>query len=109
MKVSVPSIAPISPPLTGASSIDAPSSFARAASRRAIAGAIVLESTITVPLAIAAKTPFSPSSTFDTSGPSGSIVMMCLAAARDLRGRAGGGGAFVDQFVDRRRGCGCGR
>ena len=57
MKVSVPSIAPISPPLTGASSIDAPSSLARAASRRAIAGAIVLESTITVPLAMAPKTP----------------------------------------------------
>ena len=50
MKVSVPSIAPISPPLTGASSIEAPSSVARAASRRAIAGAIVLESTITVPV-----------------------------------------------------------
>ena len=101
MKVSVPSIAPISPPLTGASSMDAPSSFARAARRRAIAGAIVLESTITVPFDIAPKTPSSPSSTFSTSGPSGSIVMMCFAARATSAGDVGRRRAFLGQFVDR--------
>ena len=80
MNVKVPSIAPISPPLTGASSIAAPSSRARADSRRAMAGEMVLESTITVPFCIAPKTPFVPSSTFSTSGPSGSMVMMSRAA-----------------------------
>ena len=102
-------MAPISPPLTGASSIEAPSSFARAASRRAIAGAIVLESTMTVPFDIAPKTPFSPSSTCVTSGPSGSIVMMYFAAAATSAGDVGRRRAGVGQFIHRRRGCGCGR
>ena len=48
--------------------------------RRAMAGAIVLESTMTVPVAMAAKTPPGPSRTFSTSGPSGSIVMRTVAA-----------------------------
>ena len=42
-------IAPISPPLTGASSIVAPSVFARAASRRAADGAMLLVSIRIVP------------------------------------------------------------
>ena len=101
MKVRVPSIAPISPPLTGASRREAPSSFARAASRRAIAGAIVLESTITVPFDIAPKTPFSPSSTSVTSGPSGSIVMMYFAAFATSAGDVAAVAPSLDQFIHR--------
>jgi hypothetical protein len=45
-----------------------------------MAGAIVLESTMTVPFCTAPNTPLVPSSTFSTSGPSGSMVMMWRAA-----------------------------
>ncbi len=86
MNVNVPSIAPISPPLTGASSMAAPSSCARPANRRAMAGEIVLESTTTVPFCIAPNTPFAPSSTFSTSGPSGNIVMTTRAACATSAG-----------------------
>jgi hypothetical protein len=72
-------IAPISPPLTGASSMVAPSDDARAASRRAVAGAIVLVSMRIVPRCRALNTPSGPSMTSSTSGESGSIVMMRVA------------------------------
>src|SRR5438045_3127095 len=54
---SVPLTAPISPPLTGASSICAPSDFAFAASRRATPGAMLLLSMMIVPRASAPDTP----------------------------------------------------
>ena len=76
---SVPLIAPMSPPLTGASSIVAPSAFARSASRRAGPGAMLLMSMMMVPGCRALKTPFGPSSTSSTSGESGTIVMMRVA------------------------------
>ncbi len=69
------SIAPFSPPLTGASS-DATSFFASSAAMRfVVAGAIVLMSIHSAPLRIPAAMPFSPSATDSTSGESGSIVM----------------------------------
>ena len=76
---SVPLIAPISPPLTGASSIVAPSDAALAASRCATAGAMLLVSMTMVPRCMALNTPSGPSSTCSTSGQSGSIVMMRVA------------------------------
>ena len=72
-------MAPTSPPLTGASIIADPSSAARAARRRATAGAIVLQSTIRLPGASAPNTPSAPSSTASTSGESGTIVTMMAA------------------------------
>ena len=46
---SVPAMAPMSPPLTGASSIVAPSDLARSARRRAGPGAMLLMSMMMVP------------------------------------------------------------
>jgi hypothetical protein len=75
----VPLMAPISPPLTGASSIVAPREAARPASRRATSGAILLQSMTIVPRCRALKTPSGPSSTRSTSGESGTIVKMRVA------------------------------
>ena len=61
----------------------------------------MLESTITVPLDIAPKTPFSPSSTATTSGPSGSIVMMFVAARATSAGEPAVLRAFFLELVDR--------
>ncbi len=72
-------MAPISPPLTGASSMTAPSEAARAASLCAVAGAIVLMSITIVPGCIEENTPPGPSMTSTTSGESGSMVMMRAA------------------------------
>ena len=54
-------IAPISPPLTGASSIVRPSVAAFAARARALAGAMLLVSIMIVPGCIRLKTPSGPS------------------------------------------------
>jgi hypothetical protein len=80
MMESVPLTAPISPPLTGASSIRAPRARATPASRRATAGEMLLQSMRIVPRWISLKTPAAPSSTCSTSGESGSIVMIRAAA-----------------------------
>jgi hypothetical protein len=72
-------IAPISPPLTGASSMSAPSSRARPVRRRAAAGAIVLQSIRIDPCCSVENTPLSPSRTRSTSGESGTIVTIRVA------------------------------
>ena len=69
----------MSPPLTGASSIVAPSDTARSAKRLAVLGAMVLVSIRIVPGCIALKTPSGPSSTNSTSGESGTIVKIRVA------------------------------
>ena len=76
---SVPLIAPMSPPLTGASSMAAPSEAAFSASRRATPGAMLLMSMTIVPGCRAPKTPSGPSSTSSTSGESGTMVMTRVA------------------------------
>ena len=58
---SVPAIAPLSPPLTGASSISAPPAAARSASSRAVEGAIELMSIASQPGRSASKAPSGPS------------------------------------------------
>ena len=57
---SVPAIAPLSPPLTGASSISAPAPSASAASSRATRGAIELMSMASQPGRAAASAPSGP-------------------------------------------------
>ncbi len=59
MIVSVPSVAPTCPPLTGASSISTFFSSAAAATSRETIGSIVLMSIIMLPVSIPAKTPSS--------------------------------------------------
>ena len=93
-------IAPISPPLTGASSIDA--AFLGDQRRQPLGrhrrdaahvdddGALLEART---------STPSAPVSTRSTSGVSGSIVMTMDDAARDLGGRRRRGGAGGDELV----------
>src|SRR5919112_790897 len=76
MMESVPSMAPTSPPLTGASSIEAPRSSASPASSSVTTGEIVLMSTIRAPSLTPSSTPSSPASTSSTCGESGSMVMI---------------------------------
>src|SRR5258708_814790 len=76
---SVALIAPISPPLTGASSMVAALVRAASASRRATTGAMLLMSMRMVPGWMALKIPFVPSTTWATSAESGSIVMIRVA------------------------------
>src|SRR5215203_3073303 len=72
----VPSMAPTSPPLTGASSIEAPRSWALSANSSVTTGEIVLISTTRAPSLTPSSTPSSPASTSSTCGESGSMVMM---------------------------------
>jgi hypothetical protein len=72
----VPSVAPTSPPLTGASSIPTPRSRAVRASSRARAGEEVLMSTMSEPSAAPSKRPVSPVTASSTSGGPGSMVMV---------------------------------
>src|SRR5947209_1115033 len=72
---SVASMAPASPPLTGASSMSTPLPSASWASRRATTGEMVDMSITSPPRRIPAKTPRSPVMTSSTSGESGSIRM----------------------------------
>ena len=79
---SVPLTAPISPPLTGASSSTAPCRLAASASRRVSAGEMLLMSIRIVPGWIPWNTPFVPSRTCTTSAESGSMVMIrCVRRA----------------------------
>jgi hypothetical protein len=71
---STPSIAPCSPPDTGASSIRKPRSAASAASVAATSGRIVEKSMISAPAGAFSNTPPSPARTARTSGESGTIV-----------------------------------
>ena len=57
---SVPAIAPLSPPLTGASSMSAPAAAARSASSRAVDGAIELMSIASQPGRSASNAPSVP-------------------------------------------------
>ena len=68
-------MAPISPPLTGASSIVAPFDATIDASRRVAAGEMLLMSMTTARRCSPDTTPSAPVSTSSTSGVSGSIVM----------------------------------
>ena len=74
MMLSVPSIAPFSPPDTGASSRPTPLSANRPAISRVTSGEMVLMSMTIVPSAAPWITPFSPSSTSRTSGVSETLV-----------------------------------
>jgi hypothetical protein len=79
-------MAPISPPLTGASSIATPSNEAFEARSRATAGAIVLMSTMMLPSRTVSKTPFGPSTTSRTSGESGTMVIITSLEAATSAG-----------------------
>ncbi len=81
-------MAPISPPLTGASSISAPRALASAAISRAVAGAMVLMSTMTMPGRSWSNTPCGPASTCRTSGESGTIVITTSVRAATSAGVA---------------------
>jgi hypothetical protein len=79
---SAASIAPFSPPETGASSIGTSFPASRSANRRVGTGAIELMSITSDPSRTPSATPPSPKSAASTSGVSGHIVMtMSLAAA----------------------------
>ncbi len=75
MMESAPSMAPTSPPETGASSIEAPFSRTFSESSSVTTGEIVLMSTSSAPSLIPSRTPSSPATTASTSGESGSMVM----------------------------------
>src|SRR5262245_26070593 len=80
--VNVPSIAPFSPPETGASSQNRPFDLASSASSRVTCGEIVLISMMIAPGFAEANMPSSPRATDTTSGESVTIVtMISLAAA----------------------------
>ena len=68
-------MAPISPPLTGASSIEPPFSATSVASRSVATGEMLLMSMTMAPGCSADSTPSAPVSTRSTSGVSGSMVM----------------------------------
>ena len=72
----VPAIAPVSPPLTGASSMSAPFSLSAAAMVRVAEGEMVLMSMTTEPGLMPSMIPPSPRITFSTSGVSVTIVMI---------------------------------
>ena len=76
---STPSMAPGSPPETGASSGFRPFSLACSARSVATSGRMVEKSIQVAPAAAEARMPSSPSSTFSTSGESGTMVMMTSA------------------------------
>jgi hypothetical protein len=84
MMVSVPAIAPGSPPDTGASSASTPRADRRAAIDCAAAGAIVLMSMWMWPGAAPSATPSGPSVTCSTSGASGHHADRDRRAPRDL-------------------------
>ena len=77
---SVPSMAPCSPPDTGASSIRKPRSLASAASAAATSGRMVEKSMISAPGGALSNTPPGPASTERTSGESGTIVATTSAS-----------------------------
>ena len=97
---SAASIAPFSPPLTGASSIA--TSFAANASAitRVGPGSIELMSMTSDPDAAPSSTPPAPVSTCSTSVVSGSIVIVMSLAAATAAGPSALRGAGLDQLVD---------
>src|SRR5499426_1529974 len=88
---SVPLIAPISPPLTGASRSVAPFSAAAAAKRLIAIGDMLLMSMITAPRWTAGSIPSAPVRTASTSAVSGSIVITTV----DCRATSAGEPAAV--------------
>src|SRR5258708_7873943 len=72
---SVPAIAPLSPPLTGASSVAIPRSANRSARVRVATGELVLISMTTSPPCAPSITPSVPNSTPSTSAVPGTIVI----------------------------------
>jgi len=83
---SVPSIAPRSPPLTGASTIATSRAARAAAISRVGAGSIELMSITSDPAAAPSTTPLSPVRTCSTTRVSGSIVMVTSLAAATSAG-----------------------
>ena len=81
MMASVPSVAPVTPPETGASTKRSPRSAAAAATRRETAGSMVDMSTQSVPLRRRRSTPPSPVNAASTCEEEGSIVMTRSAPA----------------------------
>ena len=77
---STPSIAPCSPPDTGASSTRKPRSVPSAASAAATSGRMLEKSMISAPAGAFSKTPPSPASTSCTSGESGTMVATTSAS-----------------------------
>lgn len=77
----VPSIAPFSPPLTGASSARTPFAAAASAIFRDVSGRTVLMSMYSRPGSACSRTPPGPSTTCSTCGESGSMVMTVPAPA----------------------------
>ena len=100
MMESVPSMAPRSPPETGASSISTSCAASCSAIARVGPGSIVLMSITSDPAAAPAATPSSPSITCSTSGVSGSIVMTTSDAPATSAGDVARAGAVRDQRVD---------
>jgi hypothetical protein len=100
-------IAPISPPLTGASSIEPPLSATVAASRSVATGEMLLMSITTPPGCSPARTPSDPVSTRSTSAGVGQHRDDDRRRLRDLGGRRGGGraGATSSSTAPRLRLC----
>jgi hypothetical protein len=87
MMESVPSMAPASPPETGASSMEAPRSLTFSESSSVTTGEMVLMSTSSEPCWMPSSTPTSPATTSLTWGESGSRVMitsLCAATSPGL-------------------------
>ena len=76
MMVSLPALAPTSPPETGASRYSQPRALIRSAKPLVSMGEMELMSTTILPADRPSATPFSPNRTAATSGVSGTIVMM---------------------------------
>ena len=76
---SEPSMAPASPPLTGASRTRTPLALAASVTASEVAGAIVLMSMSSRPSLAASSTPSGPRTTASTSGESGSMVITTSA------------------------------
>jgi hypothetical protein len=85
---SVALTAPISPPLTGASSIVPPFSAISPARRRVATGEMLLMSITSDPRCRPASTPSLPAITCSTSGVSGTMVMITVDCAAASRGDA---------------------
>jgi len=87
MMDSVPAMAPLSPPLTGASSISMPASPNRPAMRRVTAGEMVDMSITTSPGRPASTMPPGPRATCSTSGESDTMVMTTSERSATSRGQ----------------------
>ena len=88
MMLSVPAMAPLSPPLTGASSARAPRSRNAASTSTRRRGGDRAHVDEQMSLAQRWQQPFSPKTTSRTSGESGSMVMTALLRSATSRGLA---------------------